>query len=202
MCTFMQSRQNTITALRWSSQRGQDPSRFLTARQLAQNKPRGIVLDVRNNPGGFLQTAVDIASHFLPTGTMVVSERGESEVQHVTRGNPNLAGIPLVVLVNGGSASASEIIAGALHEKADAPVVGEKTFGKGSVQELVPLKDGSNVRVTVAKWFTPEGVSIDDTGIEPSVVAEDNVDSEEDEQLQRAIEEIGNLTNGGQQPNE
>ncbi|MBI1834091.1 MAG: S41 family peptidase [Candidatus Andersenbacteria bacterium] len=164
------------------------------ASKLAQQKPAGIILDVRNNPGGFLQTAVDIASHFLNPGTLVVSERGDTETEHLTKGNPNLRDIPLVILANQGSASASEIIAGALHEQKEAPVVGEKTFGKGSVQELIPLSDGSSVRVTVAKWFTPKGVSIDDKGIEPTVGVEDNRDTEEDEQLQKAVEEVKKIT--------
>jgi len=159
-------------------------------RQLATNKPAGIVLDVRNNPGGYLQTAVDIAGNFLDSGTLVVTEQGEKETVHESRGNPALKGIPVVVLVNQGSASASEILAGALQDQLGVKIVGQKTFGKGSVQELIPLKDGSSIRVTVAKWFTPSGRSISDEGIEPTVAVEQDGETDEDEQLQAAIEEL------------
>lgn len=150
----------------------------------------GIILDVRGNPGGFLQSAVDIASQFLQPGTVVVTERGRDEVSYEARGGGILRGIPVVVLVDGGSASASEILAGVLQDQLDAPIIGEQTFGKGSVQELISLQDGSNLRVTVAKWYTPDGRSIDDEGITPNIEVEDDRDTEVDEQFERAKEEL------------
>jgi carboxyl-terminal processing protease len=95
-----------------------------------------------------------------------------------------------VVLVNEGSASASEILAGALHDRGNATLVGHKTFGKGSVQEFIKLKDGSSLRVTVARWFTPNDININENGIDPNVAIDDNLDTPEDEQLQKAKEEI------------
>lgn len=136
---------------------------------------KGLVIDLRGNPGGYLEAAVAMASFFLPEGKLVVSERqgkGEMEVNHRSYG---YAGIPqgtdVVVLVDEGSASASEILAGALKDHKVAKVVGEKTFGKGSVQELVDFKDGSSLKVTVAKWFTPAGVNISEHGIRPDIEA-------------------------------
>lgn len=166
-------------------------SRFATAaREIQQAKVRAILLDVRSNPGGFLQSAVDIGSHFLEPGTVIVSEKGRETTEYRAKGNAILAGVPVVVLVNEGSASASEILAGALHDRAGAPLVGHKTFGKGSVQEFIKLKDGSSLRVTVARWFTPNDHNIDENGIEPTIAVDDNPDTPEDEQLQRAREEI------------
>lgn len=190
----LQQLDGNIAHVRISSFNGDTADQFdAIARQLATNRPDGIILDVRNNPGGFLQTAVDIAAYFFEPGTLVVTERGDEETSHNTRGVPRLRDIPVVVLINQGSASASEIIAGALADQLSAPIVGEKSFGKGSVQELVPFKDGSSLRVTVAKWFTPSGRSIDDEGIEPTTVVEDNNETEVDEQLEAAQQA---LTNG------
>lgn len=166
------------------------------ANDVRSEKVRGIILDLRGNPGGFLQSSVDIASYFLDEGTLVVTERGKEEEPYKTRGGALLRGIPLVVLVDGGSASASEILAGALADHLKVQVIGEKTFGKGSVQELIPLNDGSSLRVTVAKWYTPNGRSIDDEGIEPTIAVEDNMETEGDEQLDRAYQELGTLISG------
>ncbi len=160
------------------------------AREAIQAKVKGIIVDLRNNPGGFLQGAVDIASRFLDKGLVVVSEKGKMNKEYKASGNPILRGIPVVVLVNGGSASASEILAGALLDNLKSPVIGVKTFGKGSVQEFMKLNDGSSLRVTVAKWFTPSGRSIAEQGIEPTVVVEQNRETEADEQLDRAMEEL------------
>ncbi|MCA9358353.1 S41 family peptidase [Candidatus Kaiserbacteria bacterium] len=134
-----------------------------------------LAIDLRGNPGGFLQSAVAIASYFLPAGKVVVSEdfgggkEGEvfrsrgRQIQHFTPQN-------LVVLVDGGSASASEILAGALKDHGVATVIGAQTFGKGSVQELVTLDDGASLKVTVARWLTPNGTSISDGGLSPDIV--------------------------------
>ena len=185
--------ENGIVHLSLLSFNGDTTKQFTSlAQQLQEQDIKGLVLDLRNNPGGFLQTSVDIASFFLEQGTDVVSEEGRKEGKKVytTKGQPLLADIPLVILVNEGSASASEILAGALADHKQVPIIGTQSFGKGSVQELITLKDGSSLRVTVAKWFTPSGRSIDDEGIAPTIEVKDNRDTEEDEVLQRALEEL------------
>lgn len=157
----------------------------------------GIVLDLRNNPGGYLQTAVDIASNWVKSGDIVVSEAhsdGTSE-KYNAQGNPRLAGIKTIVLINGGSASAAEILSGALHDHNIAKLIGEKSFGKGSVQELVDLPGGSAVKVTVAKWITPGGVNLNHNGLDPDIkvaLTEDDINAKKDPQLDKAIEQISN----------
>jgi carboxyl-terminal processing protease len=136
-----------------------------------------MIIDLRNNPGGYLEAAVDIASYLLPSGKVIVRENsgeGKNEIVHKSKGYTLLEKQPrMVVLVNGGSASASEILAGALSEHHVAKLVGTATFGKGSVQEIIDLADGSSLKVTVAKWLTPDGVSISHQGIKPTLVVED-----------------------------
>lgn len=135
------------------------------------NSSKGIVLDLRNNTGGYLNTAIDIAGWFLDKGDAVVKEkfREGKPKELVATGNGALKRIPVVVLVNEGSASASEILAGALRDNRGAKLVGVKTFGKGSVQELEELKDGSTLKISIAEWLTPAGHSIDKKGLEPDV---------------------------------
>lgn len=133
-----------------------------------------LVLDLRGNPGGFLQSAVSIASYFLPAGKVVVKEQfSDSTNDDVFRSNGKQVGsftpANLVVLVDGGSASASEILAGALKDHQVATIIGAQTFGKGSVQELIKLDDGSSLKVTVARWLTPNGVSISAGGLAPDI---------------------------------
>jgi carboxyl-terminal processing protease len=133
-----------------------------------------LVIDLRGNPGGYLEAAVNMASYFLKDGQVVVSERqGKSEAvsNHRSTGIVGVpVGVKVVVLVDGGSASASEILAGALKDHGIAKIVGVKSFGKGSVQELVNLADGSSLKVTIAKWYTPNGVNISEAGIVPDVI--------------------------------
>jgi len=132
---------------------------------------KGVVLDLRGNPGGYLDAAVDVSSLWLDKGKTVVSERkaGKTiDTNYATGSNP-LLGMPTVVLIDGGSASASEITAGALHDNGAATLVGDKSFGKGSVQQVINLKDGSELKVTVAHWYTPAGKNIDKQGIVPDV---------------------------------
>ncbi|TSC73124.1 MAG: Uncharacterized protein G01um101438_147 [Parcubacteria group bacterium Gr01-1014_38] len=162
------------------------------ARELLATRARGIVLDLRNNPGGLLDVGVAVAGHFLPRGTLVVEEvprQGLPRTENRTDGPGDLVSLPLVVLVNGGSASASEILAAAFQEQRDISVIGERTFGKGSVQELVKLSDGATVRVTVARWHTPRGREIDEQGIAPSIeVKDENPTEDPDEILEKGFE--------------
>lgn len=153
-----------------------------------------LIFDVRGNPGGFLQGAVEIASNFLPAGKVVVSERLRDEEEKVFRsrgqGSTAYNKENLVVLVNGGSASASEILAGALRDHDVATIIGEATFGKGSVQELVELDDGASLKVTVARWLTPNGSSISEGGLTPDIIVPltlEDREADRDPQLDAAI---------------
>lgn len=150
----------------------------------------GVVLDMRNNPGGYFDGAIQVASDFIPTGT-VVSQRGKySEQSYSSEGQARLRNIPLAVLVNGGSASASEIVAGALKDQVDAPLVGQQTFGKGTVQDRRDLANGGAVHVTIAKWIMPDGEWIHHEGIPVDVEVSDDPETEEDEMLIKAVESL------------
>lgn len=151
-----------------------------------------IIVDVRDNPGGYLTSSVDISSLFIPEGTVVWEEdrNSQKEAMNTTR-LQRLKDADVVVLVNGGSASASEIFSGAIQDTKTGILVGEKTYGKGSVQSLEELPDGSQVKVTIAKWLTPDQRLIDKEGITPDETIEmdtDKIGTDEDAQLQRAIE--------------
>ncbi|HBV01560.1 MAG TPA: peptidase S41 [Candidatus Taylorbacteria bacterium] len=164
-------------------------------RKFVESGSNKLLLDLRGNPGGFLEAAVDIASWFLPAGKTVVTEDGgaKSAVKvHRSRGynvfNNNLR---MAILVNSGSASASEILAGALREHGIATLVGTKTFGKGSVQELVKLTPDTSLKVTVARWFTPNGLSISDGGLAPDVevkLTPEDIEKKKDPQTDKAVE--------------
>jgi len=160
------------------------------------NNPKGIILDLRNNPGGYLDTAVAVASAWVPEGPVVVEQFGEGRrEEYFALGGAPLQSIKTVILINGGSASASEIVAGALRDYKKATLVGEKTFGKGSVQGLRDLSNGSSLKVTVAQWLTPGGDYINDKGIEPDIAVEltmEDVNAERDPQLDKAIDLILN----------
>lgn len=152
----------------------ESPDLFKTALiDFVNSKLPYLVLDLRGNPGGYLEAAVNMASYFLKEGQIVVSERqgkDEAVVNHRSSGITGLpAGIKMVVMVDGGSASASEILAGALKDHGVAKIVGIKSFGKGSVQELINYDDGSSLKVTIAKWYTPGGVNISENGIKPDI---------------------------------
>lgn len=155
---------------------------------------KGIVLDLRYNGGGYLDGATELVSLFLKEGMVVSVERrdGEPEVQSVS-GNTMAPDIPLVVLVNEGSASAAEIAAGALKDHKRATIIGKKTFGKGTVQEVINLPGGSSLRVTIAKWLTPNGTDIGKEGIHPDIEVEltkEDVEAEKDPQLEKALETV------------
>ncbi len=158
--------------------------------------PKGIVLDLRNNPGGYLDTAIEIASGWVEDGVIVLEKFSEeNKNEYLARGRARLAQFKTVVLVNMGSASASEIVAGALKDYGLAAIVGEKTFGKGSVQALEELEDGSSVKITVAHWLTPEGVNINKEGIQPDEKVEFTMEDWEagkDPQMDKAVEILNN----------
>ena len=154
-----------------------------------------LVIDLRGNPGGYLDAAVDMASWFLPSGKVIVREEfGKDQGEHVYRSkgyNVIDKKYRVVILVDGGSASASEILSGALSENGVATLVGTKTFGKGSVQELVSITPDTSLKVTIAKWLTPNGISISKQGITPDYVVEmtqDDVKNKKDPQMDKAIE--------------
>jgi carboxyl-terminal processing protease len=130
-------------------------------------------LDLRNNPGGLLDSAVKVASQFLDRGnvTKIIDNKGDSSTLSVQSGGVATK-LPVVVLVNGGSASASEIVAGALQDYSRAKIIGVQTYGKGSVQMIRGLSDGSTIHVTIARWYTPNGHQIDSVGIKPDIVSE------------------------------
>jgi carboxyl-terminal processing protease len=169
------------------------------AKSVAQDfKAKGvtsIILDLRNNGGGYVDAAQAVAGLWLD-GKVVVTERTNGQVTSTLKAGNNaiLAGIPTVVLVNSSSASASEIVAGALHDYSAAKLVGEKTFGKGSVQKLISLPDGAELKVTVAKWYTPNGVNITKEGITPDVkvsISDSDLSSGTDTQLTAAKSALG-----------
>ncbi len=137
-----------------------------------QHNAKGIVLDLRNDPGGYLQVAVDIAGYFLKPGTLIVKEVGRSvpEQDYTASGDGSLSGFPLVVLINGGSASASEILAGALHDDRGTPLIGTQSFGKGTVQQLQELSNGASIKITIAHWVLPSGQMINHKGLTPDYV--------------------------------
>lgn len=168
-------------------------------REAVSNNPKGIILDLRNNPGGYLDTAIEMASEWVEEG-LIVSEKYSEEYKndHMARGRARLKDYKTVVLVNQGSASASEIVAGALQDRGKATIVGMQTFGKGSVQTLNNLKDGSSIKITVAKWLTPNGRSINDEGITPDVEVDfeaEDYNQDKDPQLERAIDILLNGDN-------
>ena len=134
---------------------------------------KALVLDLRSNPGGELSQSIKIASMFIDKGRIVSTKQKAAKEKIYQREGKYFGDFPLVVLINGGSASASEIVSGALKDHKRAVLVGEKTFGKGSVQTLLPLPDGDGIKITIAKYYTPSGETIDGTGIEPDTKVED-----------------------------
>lgn len=166
--------------------------------QLDNKQIAGMVLDLRDNPGGYLEGAVYLASEFLPLGKVIVKQESttsDSKTYYVLR-NGQLKNVPLVVLINKGSASASEILAGTLRDHKKAKLIGEKTFGKGSVQEAIDLQEGAGLHVTVAKWILPNGDWINSKGIEPDIKIENVIKEgntltrQADKQLDKAIDEL------------
>lgn len=163
----------------------------ITASKILLLNPKAVILDLRNNPGGYLDQAISVASWFVDKDSVVAIEDFGSNEQkeHKANGNARLKNYDLVVLVNQGSASGSEILAGALRDLRGIKLIGGKTFGKGSVQELENLKNKSSLRISVAKWLTPNGYSIHEKGLEPDIQILDDPETEDiDEQLEKALE--------------
>ena len=146
--------------------------------ELEKEDLKGLVIDVRNNPGGLLNSAIAVASIFLDKKKTVVSTKtreGQERIYRAISLTKKYLRIPIVVLINKGSASGSEILAAALRENGRAILLGNTTFGKGSVQTVIPLSDGSALRLTTAKYYTPSGVSIHEKGIEPDIVVKEEI---------------------------
>jgi len=152
-------------------------------------------LDLRNNPGGYLEVAQDITGWFLEKGKIVaIEDFGQgNEQEYKAQGPGTFSDYKVVILINQGSASASEILAGALRDNRGILLIGEKSFGKGSVQEVEKLEEGSSLKITVAKWLTPKGQLITDVGLEPDIkveMTEEDYEQDRDPQLDKAIEII------------
>ena len=162
---------------------------------------RGLIVDLRYNPGGLLGVVVDVTSQFLEEGlvTYELDGLGDRREWQVSSGG-NGRDIPMVVLVNQYSASASEVFAGAIIDHDRAPVVGESTFGKGSVNTRHRLSDGSGIYYTIARWYTPNGAQIEGSGITPTIVVEADPEGESDPQLDKAIELLGGRVGGNDSP--
>lgn len=164
-------------------------------REFIESGSNKLVLDLRGNPGGYLEAAVDMASWFLPLGKVIVREDyagNRSEDEFRSKGY-NVFGndLKMVILINRGSASASEILAGALREHGVATIVGERSFGKGSVQELIPITSNTSLKITIARWLTPAGNSISDEGIKPDyevVLTPEDLEAGKDPQFEKAVE--------------
>jgi len=176
---------------------GEETTRDLraTLKELLAQDPRGLILDLRGNGGGYLTTAVEVASEFLAQGVVLTERFGDGRVETYPVRTGGLATeIPMVVLVDAGSASASEIVAGALQDLGRAQLVGETTYGKGSVQDWITLDDdGGAVRVTIARWYTPNERQINAAGLEPDLevlISEEDILAGRDPQLDRAIEAL------------
>jgi len=167
---------------------------YSVVREFIAENPRAMILDLRNNPGGYLEVAVNLAGWFIDRGETVVTERyadGEERVFR-SRGNAALKDLPIIVLVNGGTTSAAEIMAGAMRDINGTRLVGERTFGKGTVQTLERLKDDSMLKITVANWVTPGGHIIEGGGLVPDVNIKRVENDPEDAQLNKALELLRN----------
>ena len=171
-------------------------------KKLLDKKITALVVDVRDNPGGYYSKVVKIVDRLIPEGVIVYTEDRDKTVQKEVSNKTQIE-IPLAILVNGNSASASEILAGAIKDHKKGAIIGTKTFGKGLVQNLLPLEDGSGIKITVSRYFTPSGVCIHGTGVEPDVTVEldkkydytpiSQIPREDDQQLKKAVEMLKRL---------
>ncbi len=167
-------------------------------RRAKEQGAKGMVLDLRNDPGGYLDVAVDIAGWFLPKGSLVVSEESRVEPKQELRadGNASLADLPVVVLINQGSASASEILAGALRDDRKIKLVGEASFGKGTVQQIFPLIGDASMKLTIAHWVLPSGHILENGGLKPDIevkITDEDVQNKKDPQLDKALEVVNGM---------
>jgi len=165
------------------------------AQDLKSKNVKGVVLDLRNNPGGLLESAVTVSSLWIEKDSVVLQEKRDDKLvkTYKASGGNLLGGVPTIVLINEGSASASEIVAGALSDSKIAKLYGKKSYGKGSVQQLLELNDGGVLKVTIAKWFTPSGVNINKEGIKPDKeisLSDDDIKNLRDPQLDAAINDL------------
>jgi carboxyl-terminal processing protease len=165
------------------------------ANTLKKDGAKAIILDLRNNSGGYVDAGVSVASLWLDEGKTVFEQRSGGRTVETSQasGDAVLKGLPTIVLINEGSASASEIVAGALKDNGVAELLGVKSFGKGSVQRLEELSDGSTLKVTIARWFTPNGVNIDQDGIVPDVevtISDEDIQAKRDPQLDAASKKL------------
>ncbi len=189
-------RQDGIYVIRLYTFTAQSPELFRKAlRDFVESGSHKLVIDLRGNPGGYLEAAWDISSWFLPAGKVIVTEdfggKGTNTVYRSKGYNIFGQNLKLVILVDAGSASASEIMAGALQEQGVAKLVGVKTFGKGSVQELIPITDDTSLKVTIARWLTPKGHNLSHDGLDPDVevkLTQKDIDTKNDAQLHKAVE--------------
>ncbi|MDO8442849.1 MAG: S41 family peptidase [bacterium] len=168
---------------------------YKTALAIMLGDMKGMVLDLRNNPGGYLEVAVNLGGWFFEKGALIVSEKFRSgeEIKYTSNGTGAFKDMPIVVLVNKGSASASEILAGALRDNRNIKLIGETTYGKGTVQDMEALKDGSQIKMTIAKWVMPSGYIIEQNGLKPDIevkITEKDIEAKKDPQLERALEEV------------
>jgi len=163
--------------------------------EIIKKDPKGIILDMRNNPGGLLDTAIAVASEWVDNGIVVYERYADgTEIENESVGTARLKNYKTVVLINGGSASGSEIVAGALKDLKLATLIGEKSFGKGSVQTMFTLKDGSSLKLTIAKWLTPNKTAIDGQGIMPDTeikLSDDDWNNNRDPQMDEAVKVLG-----------
>jgi carboxyl-terminal processing protease len=203
---YLGDRYGYVKLTHFSDTTNRDLHRSITElKRAADGRLRGVILDLRNNPGGVLDAAVDVADAFMQQG-IIVSGAGrmrDARFERHARPGDVLEGAEVIVLVNGGSASASEIVAGALKDNRRARIVGDRTYGKGSVQTVMPLSDGRAIKLTTSRYFTPSGDSIHNTGILPDFIVDageshtlylginGDVDMGEDLQLQEAFQIIG-----------
>jgi carboxyl-terminal processing protease len=158
-------------------------------KELAAKNPKAMIIDLRNNPGGYLNTVAPIAGLFIPPSVVVIERYKDSKTDEIRSTDvPVLPTTPLYLLVNEGSASAAEILAGALQDYKRATLVGHKTFGKGSVQDLIDLKGGAALRITIAEWLTPNQRAINKIGIEPDVTVEGDKKDGADPILDKALD--------------
>jgi carboxyl-terminal processing protease len=192
-----------VRITQFQSHTGENLRESVSKLQQENERPlKGLVLDLRNNPGGVLSAAVAVSDAFLTKGTIVYTEGRMNEVQLKFNAKPSdiLSGAPLVVLVNGGSASAAEIVAGALQDHKRAIIMGNKTFGKGSVQTILPMDNGSALKLTTALYYTPSGTSIQAKGINPDIELKElkvaSADAESSNLTVKEADLTGHLENG------